>query len=134
MKEDCGHLLLGHQNLCYSRITVVYEYPNCILYCFVGRQLLNVVNHRLRGTFLFRSIKEKLKNPEKTFESFPSRLLCRIKRCFVVKAIKSRLNMYFFVIPGLNSQLIGTSYFSQYAFCRFRMRLKKCICLDICCG
>ena len=52
-----------------------------------------VKNHCFKGTFLFRSIKEKLENAEKTFESFSFRLFRQMKRCcFVVKAIESSLN------------------------------------------
>jgi hypothetical protein len=38
------HLLLGRQNLCFSTIIVKYGSPNCVIFCFVGRQLPNVEN------------------------------------------------------------------------------------------
>jgi len=37
--------LLGHQNLCFSAILVIYGSPNCVIFCFVGRQLPNVEHH-----------------------------------------------------------------------------------------
>ena len=37
-----GLLLVGRQNLCYSTVIVIYGSPNCIILCFVGRQLPNV--------------------------------------------------------------------------------------------
>ena len=40
-----GQLHLGRQKQCYSSIIVIYGLPNCVLLCFVGRQLPNVENH-----------------------------------------------------------------------------------------
>jgi len=39
------HLLLGRQNLCFSTMNVKNGSPNCVIFCFVGRQLPNVENH-----------------------------------------------------------------------------------------
>ena len=50
------HLLLGRQN----RIVVVYGSPNCVLFCFGGRQLSGVENYCSHGCL--NLIKEELKN------------------------------------------------------------------------
>ncbi len=39
------HLLLGCQNLCFSTMNEINGSPNCVIFCFVGSQLLNVENH-----------------------------------------------------------------------------------------
>ncbi len=39
------HLLLGRQILCCSTINEINGSPNCVIFCFVGRQLPNVENH-----------------------------------------------------------------------------------------
>jgi len=39
------HLLLGRQNLCISTMNVINGSPNCVLFCFMGRQQPNVENH-----------------------------------------------------------------------------------------
>ncbi len=38
------HLHLDHQNLRYCTMMVVNGSPNCVLFCYVGRQLPNVEN------------------------------------------------------------------------------------------
>ncbi len=46
VSQQLGHdPLLGRQNLCFSTIIVIYGSPNCVIFCFVGRQLPNVENH-----------------------------------------------------------------------------------------
>jgi len=38
------YLLLGRQNLCFTAMNVINGSPNCVLFCFMGRQLPNVEN------------------------------------------------------------------------------------------
>ena len=47
-----GHSLLGRENLYYFGILVLYESTNCVLLCFVGRQLPNAENHCIRWILL----------------------------------------------------------------------------------
>ena len=56
-----GHLLLGRQNSRYRSVIVTHGSPNCVLLCFVGRQLPNVENHCSRDqTYLYNTaFKEK---------------------------------------------------------------------------
>ena len=43
------HLPLGHQNLYFSAIIVIYGSQNFVLLYFVGRLLPNVENHWIRS-------------------------------------------------------------------------------------
>ena len=62
--------LLGRQNLCYSSILVVYGSPNCVLFCFVGRQLSNVVNHCSRCYLIAASFSFSSSAPRLVREQF----------------------------------------------------------------
>ena len=55
-----GHLIVGRQNIVYGTILVVYGSPNCVLFCFVGRQPPNVENHWSQP--YKKSLSWKLKN------------------------------------------------------------------------